>query len=166
MNYFITKVKVIWGLWKRPILFLLRVSIGALFVFSGYTKLMQPKEIFEISINMYQLIPASLAPFVASVLPWIEFVFGSFFLLGYNIEMSSIPLVCLAVLFQIVLGQSLLRQLGLDDCGCYGHTNVHLTIYQSFCLDTALVLLITLLFSEDHHALALDNLFETKTKHG
>ena len=60
------------------ILFLGRVCLGLVFAYSGFTKLMEPVENFQGGMAAYEIIPYVVIPFLARVIPWIEFVFGVF----------------------------------------------------------------------------------------
>jgi uncharacterized membrane protein YphA (DoxX/SURF4 family) len=134
-----------------------RVLIGALFFYSGLSKLIQPIEYFEVAVAQYDLVPDKIIHAVCLVLPWIEFIGGTFLLLGRRIPQAAGVLAGLTGLFQLVLAQALLRRLPMDECGCFGGGFVHLTLFQSFTMDTALVLVLIQLATSEQFRLSLDS---------
>jgi uncharacterized membrane protein YphA (DoxX/SURF4 family) len=136
-----------------------RLLMGCLFFYSGLSKLIQPIEYFEVAIDQYSLFPEGLIHGVALVVPWVELISGTFLLLGYMPAKAARVLAVLTGLFQVVLAQALLRRLPMDECGCFGGGLIHLTLYQSFTLDTALVLLLIQIASSENSLFSLDNAF-------
>jgi hypothetical protein len=101
--------------------FLIRVIIGLLFIISGGEKLLWPYQNFLYVLESYNLLPTGLEFFVARTFPWIEFLTGVLMLLGLWLpQMIKISLAMFAV-FILVIGQALIRQLPIDDCGCFGN---------------------------------------------
>lgn len=141
---------------KASTLFLARILIGMLFMYSGFSKLIQPAEYFEIAVNQYQIVPEAMTHMISLVMPWIEWIGGAFLLLGYLTEISAGALALLTGAFQIVLGQAVIRKLPIDECGCFGGGFVHLTLYQSFVLDTILVLALIQIATAENHPATLD----------
>jgi len=145
---------------SKFLLFLLRVVIGALFVYSGFSKLIRPIEYFEVAVAQYDVIPDFLTHYLCSMVPWIELIGGAYLFLGYQIPISGGVLVFLTGVFQVALAQALLRKLPMDECGCFGGNSIHLSLYQSFVMDTMIVIgLIYLSTSENSFLLSLDNAF-------
>jgi len=138
-------------------LFSARVLIGLLFFYSGFSKLIQPIEYFEVAVGLYDIVPDAVIHRVAMITPWIELVGGTFLLLGYALEKSAVVLSILTGLFQIILGQALVRRLPMDECGCFGGGFIHMTLYQSFVLDTVLVLLLIQIAGAEKNIFSLDN---------
>ena len=95
---------------------LLRFAIGAIFVWSGGTKLAAPQELVVI-IEAYGLIPEALVLHAALSLSAFELLAGSGLILVVG---GSLPAVTgLLLLFMVVLGYGIF--MGLDvDCGCFG----------------------------------------------
>jgi uncharacterized membrane protein YphA (DoxX/SURF4 family) len=119
-----------------------RIAIGLLFTLSGYSKLVQPVEYFEFIIDQYAIVPDALIHGVALVVPWIEFLFGFHLMIGLFTPFYAWGLAGLTFAFQIVLGQAVLRKLPMDECGCFGAGFVHLSLYQSFLIDTVILLIL------------------------
>jgi uncharacterized membrane protein YphA (DoxX/SURF4 family) len=63
-----------------PLLWALRIALGALFVVTGVLKLGDPTA-FAVEIHNYQLFPG-LAPVLAATLPAVELVVGAAILVG------------------------------------------------------------------------------------
>lgn len=143
-------------------IFCVRVIIASIFILSGFSKLGNPIEYFEVVISLYKMSPENLIPFVAYVVPSIEIIFGSFLLLGYSVSMSAAVLASLSALFQLVLAQALLRGLRINECGCFGGGYVHLSLYQSFMLDTVLSLSLIHISMNEHRFLTLDKFISEK----
>ena len=94
----------------------LRWMLGAVFIFSGATKLIAP-ESFAVLIEAYGLVPDELLMPVAVILPAVELVAG----IGLLFDMrGSLGVIAgLLLLFVAILGYGI--HMGLDvDCGCFG----------------------------------------------
>ena len=115
-----------------------RFFLGAVFFYAGLAKLTEPSENFRGILAQYEVIPYAAVPFIAAVLPWIEFLAGAFLMLGYLPRWSALTLALLSLGFLIVLGSSeLLLGSTPASCGCFGDGPIHLTVRQVFILDIA-----------------------------
>jgi uncharacterized membrane protein YphA (DoxX/SURF4 family) len=142
--------------WKRIGLTPARVLIGVVFVYSGWSKLARPSEYFQLAINLYEIVPNVLVPTVALTLPWFELVFGSFLLTGYWTKGAARVLACMTACFQFLLMQAMIRDLPIDHCGCFGE-GIVLTLFQSFTLDTAMLLILVQISSTGRLPFSLDS---------
>jgi uncharacterized membrane protein YphA (DoxX/SURF4 family) len=124
--------------------FLLRILIGGIFVFSGLGKLLSPYQNFLYVVQAYQLLPSSGEYWVAQIFPWIEFLVGTFLLLGLWIPWALRGALLLFGTFVVVVGQALLRGLPLENCGCFGEL-IHLKPQIVIVLDSAGLLLTAVL---------------------
>lgn len=140
---------------------ILRILIGALFVYSGFSKLIRPNEYFHAIIFEYQVVPFEFVPVVGLIVPWIEYIFGALFLVGLRTYWSGGIILGLAVAFQLILSQAILRELPLDNCGCFGAA-FKLTLKQSFCFDSFLVLTLIFLITKKSQIYSLDSFFLKK----
>ncbi len=138
---------------------ILRMLIGVLFFYSGLSKLIQPIEYFEVAVAQYDLLPDKIIHGVSLVMPWIELIGGTFLLLGRRIPAAAAILAGLTGIFQIALAQALLRRLPMDECGCFGGGFIHLTLYQSFAMDTVLVLILIQLSDTKESRFSLDQVY-------
>jgi uncharacterized membrane protein YphA (DoxX/SURF4 family) len=93
-----------------------RLFIGALFVYTGTTKLFDTAG-FAQSIAAYGILPAVLLPCAAVGLPAVELVAG----LGtlFNRRWALLGVLAMMILFTSVLGYGVAAGLEID-CGCFG----------------------------------------------
>ena len=115
----------------------LRMLIGALFVVSGFMKLMQPYQNFLLAVNGYQILSGPAAEIFARSMPWAEFLFGVFLTLGLWSKACLFVLWALNTLFIGVVTQAMIRRLPIHDCGCFGES-FSLPLYQILLLDLGL----------------------------
>lgn len=98
----------------------IRLLTGLLFCVSGAEKLIWPYQNFLYVVQGYQIFPSGLDVVVAHVFPWFEFLTGVLLVLGLWIPlMLKVALVMFAC-FIMMIAQALLRQLPLEECGCFG----------------------------------------------
>jgi uncharacterized membrane protein YphA (DoxX/SURF4 family) len=97
----------------------LRLALGAVFVYAAYTKLRQSWLLFALSIDSYQLLPEWGVLALARVLPWLELAVGLLLLGGVWLRYVSIAATLLLALFFGVMVWSYARGAGID-CGCFG----------------------------------------------
>jgi uncharacterized membrane protein YphA (DoxX/SURF4 family) len=119
------------------ILFLGRIFIGFIFAYSGFIKLMEPVENFQGGMTAYEVIPYVLIPFLAHVIPWIEFLFGSFLILGYLPRVSALVLAGMSLSFVLLILTTRIVKGALPaDCGCFGEGSlIHLKPMQVLAMD-------------------------------
>ena len=95
---------------------LTRWILGAVFIYAGSTKLMEPRT-FSVLIEAYGIVPESLLMPVTIGLPLLEVIAGIGLL--FDIRGSLALITGLLGLFMAVLGYGI--WMGLDvDCGCFG----------------------------------------------
>ena len=85
-----------------------RILIGTVFFYSGFSKLTHPIEYFEVVVGQYDLIPDKIIHVVCLVLPWFEFVGGTFLCVGHRIPQTAKAMAILTAIFQIVSWYSFL----------------------------------------------------------
>ena len=98
----------------------LRAALGAVFIVSGFQKLISPSVNFAAVIESYQIVQGPLAQLFAQFMPWVEFLAGLFFLLGLWTRVSLALLWSMNTLFIGVLSSALVRKLDIGQCGCFG----------------------------------------------
>ncbi|HOG23648.1 MAG TPA: DoxX family membrane protein [Candidatus Omnitrophota bacterium] len=142
------------------ILFLGRLLIGLIFAYSGYTKLVEPVENFQAAIAAYEIIPYVFIPWIARLIPWIEFIFGVFVIVGYLTRISAAMLAAMSWSFVMVIALTWLVTGSIPaDCGCFGEGSfVHFPAYQIFILDVISTLIGIRLCLMRSHPLSLDAL--------
>ena len=97
---------------------LLRIGLGALFVYAGALKVLAPQAMAD-DIANYHLLPGILVPLVAVTVPWIELFAGLALVLGLFGRGAALLVAALLVVFTAALSQALLRGIDLA-CGCFG----------------------------------------------
>ena len=103
---------------RRAIL-VLRLVLGAIFIYAAWTKLRQSWLIFAMSIDSYQLLPEWAVLMVARTLPWFELLVGVLLLAGYKLRYVAAAASGLLVFFFALMLRSYLQGQGID-CGCFG----------------------------------------------
>lgn len=103
---------------KSNIVFvILRVILGAMFIFAGATKIGDPAA-FANDIDNYRMLPYVLVSLMAIILPWVEIIAGLLLVTGKLLHGASFTLIVLNVVFIIAISSALAR--GLDiNCGCF-----------------------------------------------
>lgn len=113
---------------QSPLIYhLIRVLLCIIFLWSGISKLMAPKE-FAVIIESYGLVPEAWILPLAIFLPLLEMIFGLGLLL--DIKGSLAGITSLLMLFVVILGYGI--WLGLDvDCGCFGPQDLESQAFHS-----------------------------------
>ena len=137
------------------VIVLIRILTGALFTYSGWSKLISPVQEFEYVIEQYQLFPSPIIRLIAHALPWIELVFGTFLLIGFMRTFGAQVLCGLCAAFLLLLASTLIRGIDVGHCGCFGK-GILLTVTQAFTLDSCLVLILMFLSTYQPQRFELD----------
>lgn len=133
----------------KIIIQLFRIIVGALFIFSGFVKLVDPigsqykfQEYFSESVlNMEFLIPYAL-PF-AIILIVAEILLGVMILIGYKPKITVWSLLVITVIFLFLTWYSAYYN-KVTDCGCFGDA-IKLTPWETFYKNVILIALIVVL---------------------
>jgi putative oxidoreductase len=97
---------------------LVRIVLGALFIFAGATKAYDPGA-FTTEIQRYNLVPWMVAALASIYLPWLEIILGAFLIIK-KFERGTLLLIgSLLLVFTFALASATFRGLGID-CGCFG----------------------------------------------
>tara|TARA_R110000787_G_scaffold12665_4_gene40692 strand:+ start:1153 stop:2124 length:972 start_codon:yes stop_codon:yes gene_type:complete len=126
-----------------------RIFVGAMFIFSGFVKLVDPigsqykfEEYFgESVLNLEFLIPYAL-PF-SILLIMVEIMLGVMLLLGYKSKFTMWSLLGITTLFLFLTWYSAYYN-KVTDCGCFGDA-IKLTPWETFWKNVILIGLILLL---------------------
>ena len=97
---------------------LIRVVLGALFVFAGATKAYDPGA-FAMEMQRYQLVPWILGALASVYLPWVEMLAGALLLLKRFERGALLVITLLLLVFTLALASAMFRGLSID-CGCFG----------------------------------------------
>lgn len=145
--------------WKRTVVPILRVLVGALFLLAGLLKLLAPPEEFAAVIRTYQVIPEVLIDPVALVLPWMEFLSGALLLLGLFTRLMAGIVGMQLLTFLGAMGLVLIQGIPLEDCGCFGNLGFSETPLQVFLRDLILLGMVGVIFRHPAHGWSLDHWF-------
>ena len=136
---------------------LARISVGFIFAYAGFSKLNEPIENLRAVLAAYPVMPELAVPVLAMILPWIEFIFGAFMIVGYAPRLSAWVLGALLVSFLAVLGSSrLFFGFSPEDCGCFGQGGVHLSVPQVVVMDSVSLLVVIQIARMKRHPWSLD----------
>ena len=111
------------GPWRsnafRAVFLVLRLALGAMFVYAAWTKLREPWQIFAMSVDAYGALPHWAVVWVARTLPWGELAIGVLLIVGRFLRVAAAAgSLLLLSLFSIMLRA---YSSGLQiDCGCFG----------------------------------------------
>lgn len=98
----------------------IRILTGLLLCVSGAEKLIWPYQNFLYVVQGYQFFPSGFDVLVARIFPWIEFLAGLLLVLGLWVpQLLRVTLVMFSC-FILLIAQALLRNLPLEECGCFG----------------------------------------------
>ncbi len=97
---------------------LLRLLLGAVFVFAGAIKILDPEK-FAVDVYNYRMLPYDMINSFAIALPWVEVVAGLLLVLGIWVRASALVISGLTVMFFIAISQAVARGLNIE-CGCFG----------------------------------------------
>ena len=122
------------------LLFLMRLILGGIFIYPGFSKLIVPAANFAAVIQGYQFINPPLTDYLAFVLPWLELIFGTFLWTGFMIRLSASVISVLTLTFVALLTRSIILKLPLTECGCFG-AGITLEPKQALILDAGLFLM-------------------------
>src|SRR5580698_3154841 len=100
----------------RWLLIILRVFIGAVFVYAAYTKLRDPWTLFAMSIDAYQMLSDWMVTLVARTLPWFELILGLVLISGIALRWSSTVAAALMLAFFVMMAVSYAKGMQID-CG-------------------------------------------------
>lgn len=102
----------------RAALFIIRLALGAIFLWSALAKLRQPYD-FLSTVYDYELVTAPLGLAAAMLLPWLELITAFCLLASIALPGALIVAASLSLLFLAVIASALHH--GLDiRCGCFG----------------------------------------------
>ena len=129
--------------------------MGAVFIYSGYTKL-YPIEPFEYTFVDIGIVNWQLAPFVSRLLIGLEFLIGVFLILHLNLKTFTYKLgIGVLLIFCIYLIALLVFSGNKGNCGCFG-THIIMTPSQAL-IKNVLMIGIFILLNKYHKGFELKN---------
>lgn len=103
---------------KKWVGVLIQLGMGALFVYAGLGKIMDPFR-FSASLLGYQIIPMGLIDWITPLFPWVEITLGLAMILGLARRLVGLGMVLCMVVFTLLIGYAYYHNLVID-CGCFG----------------------------------------------
>ena len=101
---------------KNYLILIVRVLLGAVFLWASFDKIMDPSK-FARDISNYHIIPFGLENIIAIILPWLEFFIGSGLILGLFVDGAVLLSGFLLIAFNVLIAQAMFRGFNID-CGC------------------------------------------------
>ena len=106
------------GLLRHPrVQLLLRLLLGAFFVFASLDKIASPAAFAKI-VYQWQVIGPVPSNLVAVTLPWIELVAGLLLIAGVWKRESALVIALMLVVFIVAAGSVMARGIDVENCGC------------------------------------------------
>ncbi len=139
---------------KQSILWILRILVGGLFIFSGLIKVNDPvgtaiklEEYFDVFSNdiagfFYYFKPFAL--YIGVILVVAEVVLGVMLIIGVKLKQTVIAIGLMILFFTFLTFFSAYFN-KVTDCGCFGDA-IKLTPWESFYKDVILLIMISFLF--------------------
>ena len=97
---------------------LLRMGLGAAFVYAGVIKIQDPSE-FAINVASFGILPNALISPMALTLPPFEIITGGLLIIGVARRPAALGIAFLSAVFLVAIAAALARGLTID-CGCFG----------------------------------------------
>ena len=98
---------------------ILRVALGAIFVYAAWIKLREPWALFAMAIDSYQVLPVWAVEVVARALPWFELLLGVLLIAGLWRHVSAAAASLLLAVFFGLMVRAMAKGMQID-CGCFG----------------------------------------------
>lgn len=102
---------------------LLRVLLGALFIFAAFMKLRDPQQ-FAFAVSAFKILPDHLVILATFVVPWTELIAGTALVLGFWTRSAAVLLALLLGVFLAGIGLVLYRHMDNVNCSCFGKFEV------------------------------------------
>jgi uncharacterized membrane protein YphA (DoxX/SURF4 family) len=125
----------------RAFLFVVRLALGCLFLWSSLPKIRQPYD-FLSAVYEYELVGPRLGMLAAMMLPWFELFVGVCLVGGIFVSGALMASAAMAAMFTFVIASALYR--GLDiSCGCFGTSGADIINYTTL-IRACLILLFSI----------------------
>jgi uncharacterized membrane protein YphA (DoxX/SURF4 family) len=108
---------------------LLRLALGAVFVYAAWIKLLgphwswpprlEPWALFALAISSYDILPLKWVELVARTLPWLELAMGLMLLTGRGLRIAATATALLLLVFFGLMVRAFSQGKEIS-CGCFG----------------------------------------------
>ncbi|MEY2481210.1 MAG: hypothetical protein QOI04_2137 [Verrucomicrobiota bacterium] len=125
----------------------LAVLLGAVFVYAGAIKIIDPMR-FAIDIDNYKILPWVVSARLAFYLPWLE-TFCGVAVIFHVLHRGGLSILA-ALLSVFIVATIVAKARGIDiTCGCFGHASKYLSFAGHFALDFILLALALILLRRE-----------------
>ncbi len=98
-------------------LLLLRLILGAFFVYASLDKIWSPAAFAKI-VYQWQVVGPVPSNLVAVTLPWVELLAGLLLLAGFWKREAALVVALMLVVFLVAAGSVMARGIDVENCGC------------------------------------------------
>jgi uncharacterized membrane protein YphA (DoxX/SURF4 family) len=98
---------------------ILRIALGAIFIYAAYTKLTESWRLFAAGIASYEVLPMWAVELLARTLPWFELLVGVLLIAGLWLRVSTVSTSALLLVFFSLMVRAYFKGMTID-CGCFG----------------------------------------------
>ena len=142
-------------------IFVLRIFLGALFIYSAINKVGDPRG-FGVAVRLYEIIPVPLSNLFALSVAWGELVAGVLLVFGVQTRKAAAAILWLILSFVIAITITIVRGLTVD-CGCFGNEGGHSTGYGLIIRNLFLMVTAIMVIRFDRGTLSLGTLIGRKS---
>jgi uncharacterized membrane protein YphA (DoxX/SURF4 family) len=103
----------------RAVTLLLRIALGAILVYSAWSKLKDSWALFAMAVDSYQVLPLWGVRLVARTLPWVELLIGVLLIVGRWMRVATVACSLLLLVFFGLMVRAHLKGMEIN-CGCFG----------------------------------------------
>lgn len=143
-----------------PVILLLRIALGGLFLFSAWDKVQNP-DAFAIAIRGYKLLPLELTNVFALLVAWTEIIAGVMLILGVMTRKAAAAIFLLLVMFTVAISSTIVRGIAVD-CGCFSNEGGSQTHYTLVIRNLFLIIASLIVVLYDRGFASLGGMFSKK----
>ena len=103
----------------RAVALVLRIALGAILVYSAWSKLKDSWALFAMAVDSYQVLPLWGVQLVARTLPWVELLIGVLLIVGRSMRVATVACSVMLVVFFGLMVRAHLKGMEIN-CGCFG----------------------------------------------
>jgi uncharacterized membrane protein YphA (DoxX/SURF4 family) len=145
---------------NKLFIFLLRIFLGALFVYSSLHKVQNPDG-FAIAIRGYKMLPFALTNLFAIFIAWSELIAGIMLIVGVMTRKAAGAVLVMLVMFTVAITTTVVRGIAVD-CGCFSNEGNHATDYTLIIRNLFLITAALMVMLFDKGLWALSSAFAGK----
>ncbi len=140
---------------KSKIIFVLRIIIGALFIFSSISKMIGFEEIIS-TIDKFDIASSSYSHAIAVMVVFSEYALGTLLLLGIHIKKNALLLMLFTTGFIVIVTVNMVRG-NITECGCFGTFTKREIGPWLIIQDFIILIVLFVIYKYNDHLLSLNN---------